>query len=226
VALGTAYGSHHSNERFFQDVLREGAGAASPSLFTYTLPSAATGELSIHFGLAGPAVTLAHGAGAGLSALGVAARAIATGEADLMLAGGADTIGDTLLSSTLLSSTGGGEPPLSEGAALCVLSAHPTHALARVGGQAERHGEGALARAIAAALDEAGVRPSDLARSITCRDAGCGCGEIGRRIGRCSAAAPVLGAVLAMMRGQLPALITVDEDGLAGALCLVPADTA
>jgi 3-oxoacyl-(acyl-carrier-protein) synthase len=121
VALGTAFGSHLSNELYWHGQ-RQPEGA-SPSLFAYTLPSAAAAEISMYFGLKGPLVTVAHGAASGLAALASAASLIAAGAADWMIAGGAE-----VLSATSLAAEGDAEAtPLSEGAAFFVLGRQGSH---------------------------------------------------------------------------------------------------
>jgi hypothetical protein len=125
VALGTAHGSHLSNELYWRG-LREPDGA-SPSLFAYTLPSAATAEISMCFGLKGPSITLAHGAASGLAAVVSAAALIAAGAADWMIAGGAEVLSATLLAAAGDVEAGGDAPPLSEGAAFFVLGRDGRH---------------------------------------------------------------------------------------------------
>jgi len=97
IVFGTALGSHLTNETFLRQMEQLGPAEVSPALFTYTLPSAAVGEISIHFGLQGPTVTLAQGVGAGIAALDLAATLVRRGEASWMLAGAADVLGPTLI---------------------------------------------------------------------------------------------------------------------------------
>jgi 3-oxoacyl-(acyl-carrier-protein) synthase len=52
ICLATGAGSLATDLNFWQG--RNGAGGPSPTLFAYTLPSAAVGEIAIHFKLTGP----------------------------------------------------------------------------------------------------------------------------------------------------------------------------
>ncbi len=150
VALGTAFGAHLSNERFQRGLTDEGQAGASPALFPYTLPSAAVGELSIHLGLEGPLVTLAQGPGSGLAALGAAAELLAAGQARWMLAGAADTLGETL---ALAAGADAGR--LEEGAVFFLLSSQGEGALGRIAGWGSATGDEALMRAVKAAGPQA-----------------------------------------------------------------------
>jgi len=69
IVLGTAFGCHATNEEYYRGLLKEGPAGASPRLFAYTLPSSPVGEISIHYGIRGPATTAAPGLHAGLAAL-------------------------------------------------------------------------------------------------------------------------------------------------------------
>jgi 3-oxoacyl-[acyl-carrier-protein] synthase II len=143
AALGTAFGAHLSNEQFQAGLMDEGQSGASPALFPYTLPSTAVGELSLHLGLMGPLITLAQGPGSGLAALASAASQVDRGQAHWMLAGGADSLGETLQKAA----AGAGVGELAEGAVFFVLSAREAGALARVDGWASATGEDASRRA-------------------------------------------------------------------------------
>lgn len=52
ICLSASAGSLSTDVNFWQG--RNGAGGPSPTLFAYTLPSAAVGEIAIHFRLTGP----------------------------------------------------------------------------------------------------------------------------------------------------------------------------
>ena len=52
ICLAMSAGSLSTDVNFWQG--RTGAGGPSPTLFAYTLPSAAAGEIAIHFKLTGP----------------------------------------------------------------------------------------------------------------------------------------------------------------------------
>lgn len=96
VALGTAYGSLLTNEMFYRDLLVHGPEGVSPFLFPYTIPSAATGEISIEFKIKGVNFTISSGWTAGLDAIGFASLTVKNGQTDAMLAGGVDAYGEIL----------------------------------------------------------------------------------------------------------------------------------
>ena len=61
LSFGTGLGCLLSDAEFYERVVEQGAGAASPRVFAYTVSSAAAGEVSIALGIHGPNATLAHG---------------------------------------------------------------------------------------------------------------------------------------------------------------------
>ncbi|MDB4970041.1 MAG: 3-oxoacyl-[acyl-carrier-protein] synthase, partial [Myxococcales bacterium] len=90
IVLGTAYGCHATNEEYYKGVVRDGALGASPRLFAYTLPSSPVGEVSIHYGVRGPASTLAGGLASGIDALVEGVALVANGRADRAIVCAAD----------------------------------------------------------------------------------------------------------------------------------------
>lgn len=143
AALGTAFGAHLSNELFQAGLMKEGQASASPALFPYTLPSTAAGELSLHLGLRGPLITLAQGPGSGMAALAAAADQVDRGQASWMVAGAADSLGETLLRAA-----GDRASQLTEGAVFFVLTGQERGALARLDGWASATGADAMERAV------------------------------------------------------------------------------
>lgn len=220
VALGTAFGSHLSNERFQQLLEREGRSGVSPALFTYTLPSSATGEISIHFALKGGATTFTEGEVAGLTALAHAAGEIQRGRTRWALAGAVDVLSPTLLRAL----SRAGRPPLAEAAALFTLGTGAEGALARIAGAGQAFGPGAAQQAAARALELAGITESALAARLTFSPAAPAPSPLQVSAGRCLAALPLLGLGLHLTRrGRrgLPALVLAeDPSGAAAALCL------
>lgn len=85
IVLGTAYGCHATNEDYYRGLLREGVAGASPRLFGYTLPSSPVGEVSIHYGIRGPATALCNGLTSGIDALGDGIAQLRSGRADRVL---------------------------------------------------------------------------------------------------------------------------------------------
>jgi 3-oxoacyl-[acyl-carrier-protein] synthase II len=90
VVLGTAFGCHATNEDYYRGVLADFAMGASPRLFAYTLPSSPVGEVSIHFGIRGPAAAVTSGLHAGLDALRAGLRELESGRADRVLVASAE----------------------------------------------------------------------------------------------------------------------------------------
>jgi len=97
LSFGTGLGCLLSNEEYYRKVVEQGPAAASPRVFAYTVSSAAAGEVSIAAGITGPNVTAHMGLAAGLGAVGYGFDLIQMGKADVVLAGGADVIGEALV---------------------------------------------------------------------------------------------------------------------------------
>jgi 3-oxoacyl-[acyl-carrier-protein] synthase II len=97
LSFGTGLGCLLSDAEFYERVVEQGAGAASPRVFAYTVSSAAAGEVSIALGIHGPNVTSHMGLAAGLGAIVYGCDLIALGKADVVLAGGADANGSALV---------------------------------------------------------------------------------------------------------------------------------
>jgi 3-oxoacyl-[acyl-carrier-protein] synthase II len=114
VVLGTAYGCHATNEDYYRGLLAQGPAGASPRLFAYTLPSSPVGEISIHYGIRGPAVAIAPGRTAGIDVIGAALRELSAGRADRVLAVAADVATPFIEKLT-------GEQGLSDGSAALLL---------------------------------------------------------------------------------------------------------
>lgn len=118
VIFGTAYGCHATNEDYYRSYLDAGLQSASPRLFAYTLPSSPVGEISIHYGIKGPATALAQGATAGLDAVLDGMRQIERGRAGRALVVAAD-VATPLLGRLLEEEGASGE--LADSAAALVL---------------------------------------------------------------------------------------------------------
>jgi len=97
LCFGTGLGCLLTDAEFYQKIVEQGAKAASPRLFAYTVSSAAAGEVSIALGLKGPNATEHAGLAAGLSAVGHAFDWLESGRADAVLAGGGDACGPALV---------------------------------------------------------------------------------------------------------------------------------
>jgi hypothetical protein len=97
VVFGSAYGCHATNEDYYRGLLKEGLAGASPRLFAYTLPSSPVGEISIHYGIRGPATTACPGWHAGLAALIEGAQHLRAGRADRVVVVAAEVATELLM---------------------------------------------------------------------------------------------------------------------------------
>jgi acetyl-CoA acetyltransferase len=131
VVFGSAYGCHATNEDYYRGLLREGVAGASPRLFAYTLPSSPAGEISIHYGIRGPATTACPGWQAGIAALAEGLQHLRTGRADRVIVVAAEVSSDLLMRLT------GG--PVRDVAAAVVLE--PRSGRARIGEVEETFGD-------------------------------------------------------------------------------------
>jgi 3-oxoacyl-[acyl-carrier-protein] synthase II len=90
VALGVATSQLDVTEFAYSLFLERGLRQLPPWILEASFPNAAAGLVSIRSGAKGPLMTISTGCSAGANAIGWATRAIAAGEADVMLAGGAE----------------------------------------------------------------------------------------------------------------------------------------
>jgi 3-oxoacyl-[acyl-carrier-protein] synthase II len=135
-----------------------------PLWLLVNLPNMASAHVAIQLGAHGPNSTLTTDWISGLQALGEAARWIADGEADVVIAGGADCGVLPLLYATL-DEEGyfGGTFVPAEGAALFVVEeleharARGAHILGEITGYASSTGKGALVRTMTAAMRQSGA---------------------------------------------------------------------
>jgi hypothetical protein len=112
VMIGTTHASSEGNGRYAGD-LASATSTLSPSLFVRTTSGAAAADVACAFRMAGPGQTFASGWTAGAEALAAAARAVARGAADLMLAGAVEAPGPIFAHAGAL---------LTEGAAIAVVA--------------------------------------------------------------------------------------------------------
>lgn len=171
LSFGTALGCLLTNAEYYDKIIEQGHGAASPRLFAYTVSSAAAGEVSIALGIRGPNVTQHVGFAAGLGAVGYGFDLIEMGRADMVLAGGADAngpvIAEALRDMGLLKSAATSRPfadgipgiDPSEGAVVLLLekSEHATARGARIYGSIEGYAAGFEPSLASAAPEPRGV---------------------------------------------------------------------
>jgi 3-oxoacyl-[acyl-carrier-protein] synthase II len=90
VAIGSGIGGIGTIEDNHDELIRNGPRRVSPFLIPMTIANMASGYVAIRFGLRGPNLCPVAACASGTQAIGEAARLIARGDADVMLAGGAE----------------------------------------------------------------------------------------------------------------------------------------
>lgn len=148
VAIGSGIGGIGTIEANHQQLLNSGPRRVSPFLVPGSVINMASGNIAIRYGFRGPNFAITTACTTGTHNIGYAARTIAYGDADVMLAGGAEMAGTPLgmagFTAARAMSTRNGEPEkasrpwdkdrdgfvLGDGAAVLVLEALE-HAQAR-----------------------------------------------------------------------------------------------
>ena len=187
VILGACVGGMAQSELFLQRLLLE--GVADTDLLRFHECASAAEAVAENLGLFGPCETISTACSSGSNAIFLAADRIASGEIDMMLAGGIDSFSRLTLNgfgSLLLIDAEGCRPfdeqrkgiSLGEGAAVLVLESGETARrrkapiLARLSGWANTcdayhatapapDGDG-ITRAIRSALGQSGMAPADI----------------------------------------------------------------
>jgi len=90
VAIGSGIGGLHGIELAYQSYLDGGARKISPFFVPGNIINMIAGNLSIMYGLKGPNIAIVTACTTSTHNIGVAARTIAYGDADIMVAGGAE----------------------------------------------------------------------------------------------------------------------------------------
>jgi 3-oxoacyl-[acyl-carrier-protein] synthase II len=191
VIVGTGVGGLTTLQRECQTWLEQGDRAVSPLFVPMMMPNAAAGQIAMRRGLHGPGFSIASACSTGAHSIGEAARLIARGEADVMIAGGTEAALVGLCIAAFrrmgaLSRVGESRPfdtrrdgfVMGEGSAVLVLEreeharARGAQIFARVRGygasndafhitQPEENGRGAV-EAMTAALRDADLTPADV----------------------------------------------------------------
>lgn len=91
IILGTGIGGLDIVQEQVESLLADGLKKLNPFAANSSIPNAATGEISIYFGINGPNFTLSTGCSASGNAIGIAADMIRSGKVDIVLTGGAET---------------------------------------------------------------------------------------------------------------------------------------
>jgi 3-oxoacyl-[acyl-carrier-protein] synthase II len=90
VILGSGIGGLNEFEEQHARYLKGGPGKISPFVIPKMIANAGAGNISIHFGLQGPNTAVSTACASAANAIGDALRMIQLGDADIMLAGGAE----------------------------------------------------------------------------------------------------------------------------------------
>jgi 3-oxoacyl-[acyl-carrier-protein] synthase II len=90
VCLGSSVGGLNEYEEQHDRYRDSGPGRLSPFMIPRFMPNAASGALSIDFGLRGPNVTISTACASANQAIEYALRLLRLGQVDIMLAGGAE----------------------------------------------------------------------------------------------------------------------------------------
>ena len=93
LKVGTRTGSREIDLAFLQSLAERGDAFGSPSLFAYTLSTAAGGEVSLALGLRGALSTVNSGEVSGLTALVTGAASVTSGQSEACLCGAMDVSG-------------------------------------------------------------------------------------------------------------------------------------
>ena len=92
IVVGTCFAGIRSAEKWYADQ-KTGSGA-DPGLLHLALPHALAETMSATFGVKGPVLSIDTACASGANAIGYASDLIRSGEADVVLAGGSDTLCD------------------------------------------------------------------------------------------------------------------------------------
>ena len=90
VLMGSAIGGLETLERECSNWLEKGDRGVSPLFVTMMMPNAAAGTIAMRLNARGPGFSLASACATGAHAIGEAARMVARGEADVVVAGGTE----------------------------------------------------------------------------------------------------------------------------------------
>lgn len=90
VALGSGIGGLNFIEKTYQAIMEGGPRKVSPFFIPGTIINMLSGQVSIRYGFKGPNIAIVSACTTGTHNIGEAARIIAYGDADVMIAGGAE----------------------------------------------------------------------------------------------------------------------------------------
>lgn len=90
LSIGSGIGSLQSIEREYKKLLDKGPSRVNPLLVPLMISNMAVGNVAIQFGIKGKSINVVTACATGTHSIGEAFRSIQCGEADAMLAGGAE----------------------------------------------------------------------------------------------------------------------------------------
>ena len=91
VCVSSGIGSLQAVEREYKKLLEKGPGRVNPLLVSLMISNMAAGNVSIQFGLKGKSINVVTACATGTHSIGEAMRSIQHGEAEVMVAGGAES---------------------------------------------------------------------------------------------------------------------------------------
>lgn len=91
VVIGSGIGSLSQVEKQYQTILEKGPGKVNPLMVPLMISNMAAGNVSIQLGLKGKCTNVVTACASGTNCIGDALRAIQYGDAEVMLAGGAES---------------------------------------------------------------------------------------------------------------------------------------
>src|SRR5215469_7985404 len=92
VVCGVGLGAASTYEEQTSRLLEQGARGVNPLTIPLVMPSSVTAHLSLRFGFKGPCVTLSAACASGAAAIGEGVELLRRGAADMVLAGGVDSL--------------------------------------------------------------------------------------------------------------------------------------
>lgn len=91
VITGTSIGGEHTHDKILYDLYRENKTRAHPFAIPMVMPNAGASQVSMAFGLTGPAFTISTACASSNHAIGQAFWLIRNGSCDMALTGGSET---------------------------------------------------------------------------------------------------------------------------------------
>jgi 3-oxoacyl-[acyl-carrier-protein] synthase II len=91
VSVGSGIGSLQTIEREYEKILTKGPNRCNPLMVPMMISNMAAGNVSIQFGLKGKSINCVTACATGTNSIGEAYRTIQYGDADVMIAGGAES---------------------------------------------------------------------------------------------------------------------------------------